>query len=259
MNLDLTKNTGWSTGFRNLLDKELRSWWGTRRWLVHLILWLVIETGFVLMISLEQRHDTTPARGLAEGLEVFFQAGGFFALIGAVLAAQGTIVGERHSGTAAWVLTKPTTRPAFVLSKFVGITLTFLLLSLVVPSVGLLAVFQAVWHTQPVPAHFLEAVGIQALHQTFYIAMTLMLGTLFGSRGPVAGLALGFWVSGNIVTNLLPKWVLLVMPWKLQAAAGAIANWQPLPVPLWIPCAATAAWTVLMLGVAIWRFGREEF
>lgn len=259
MTLTPTQSRGWATGFGNLMGKELRSWWGTRRWIVHLLLWLAVETGFVLLVSLEGRHEMTPAKGLAETLQIFFQAGGFFALIGAVLVAQGAIVGERSSGTAAWVLTKPTTRPAFVLSKFAAITGSFLLLSLVIPAIATLVVCQLVWHTVPVPAHMLEALGIQALHQTFYIALTLLLGTFFSSRGPVSGLALGFWVSGNIVTSLLPKWVVLAMPWTLQQGAAAISIWQPVPVPIWIPSAATAGWIVLILAVAVWRFGREEF
>lgn len=259
MTLIPTRNSGWSTGFGTLTAKELRSWWGTRRWAVHLVLWLVVETGFVLLVSLEGRHNMTPAKGLAESLQVFFQVGGFFALIGAVLVTQGAIVGERSSGTAAWVLTKPTTRAAFVLSKFTAITATFLLLSLVIPAIGSLIVCQAIWHSAPVTAHFLEAFGIQALHQTFYIALTLMLGTLFSARGPVSGLALGFWVAGNIAPNLVPKWVVLAMPWTLQQAAAAIATWQPVPVPIWIPSAATGAWIVIMLAVAVWRFNREEF
>ena len=33
---------GWRAGFGNFLDKELGSWWRTRRWLIHLVLWLVV-------------------------------------------------------------------------------------------------------------------------------------------------------------------------------------------------------------------------
>ena len=259
MTLDLTRSHGWSTGFGNLLDKELRSWWGTRRWLVHLILWLAVETGFILLISLEGRHEMTPARGVAESMQIFFQAGGFFAVIGAVLVTQGAIVGERSSGTAAWVLTKPTTRSAFVLSKFIGITTTFLVLSLVIPIIGVMIVCQVIWHATPEVVHLVEAVGIQALHQTFYVALTLMLGTLFQARGSVSGLALGFWLSGNILPSLIPAWIVVAMPWKLSEGAAAIATWKPYPIPLWIPAVATAGWVGLLLAVAIWRFGREEF
>lgn len=259
MSLTATRVAGWATGFGNMLDKELGSWWHTRRWLVHLILWQVVISGFILLISLEQRGESSPEGGVNEMMQVFFQAGGFFSLIGAVLASQGAIVGERRSGTAAWVLTKPTTRKSFVISKLVAITGTFLLLSLVLPSIVVLIICQLVWGQIPAPIHYVEAIGILALHQAFYIAGTLMLGTLFKARGPVAGAALGFWLSGQIIPNFAPKWLSLVMPWALARSAASIAVWQPIGFPLWIPVASTAGLGLIAVLVALWRFEREEF
>ena len=83
------------------------------------------------------------------------------------MVTQGAIVGERSYGTAAWVLTKPTTRKSFVLSKFVGTTGTFLLLSLVIPAVATLIVTKIIWGLLPGLDHFAQAVGLLALHQTF--------------------------------------------------------------------------------------------
>lgn len=259
MSLTPTETSGWTTGFGNLFGKEMRSWWRTKRWLVHVVLWQVVITGLILLISLESRNEGTPSSAIANVMEVFFQAGGFFSLIGAILVTQGAIVGERKSGTAAWVLTKPTTRKSFVLSKFVAITISFLFLSLVLTSVSVLIICKVVFGQIPVPAHFLEALGILALHQVFYIAATLMLGTLFNARGPVAGVALGFWLAGNILPNFAPKWLMMGTPWPLAAASASISVWKPLPMPLWIPSLATALLTVIMILVALWRFEREEF
>ncbi len=259
MSLTATRVTGWATGFGNMLDKEMGSWWRTRRWLVHLVLWQVVVSGFILLISLEQRGRSSPESGLNEVMQVFFQAGGFFSLIGAVLVSQGAIVGERRSGTAAWVLTKPTTRKSFVLAKLVAITGSFLLLSLVLPAAAVLIISQLVWGQIPPVVHYLEAVGILAVHQVFYIAVTLMLGTLFKARGPVAGVALGFWLSGQIIPNFAPKWLSLVLPWSLAPSAGSIAVWKPLGFPLWIPVVSTAGLAVIAVLLALWRFEREEF
>lgn len=253
------RSRGAFAGFRNLLDKELGSWWRTRRWLVHLVLWLVVINGFVTMIWLEGRREMTAEAGLQESTNIFFQVGGFFALIGAVLVTQGAIVGERRSGTAAWVLTKPVTRKAMVLSKLVGITASFLVLSLVIPAGVFLAEVRAFWGLGPALHHFAEGVGILALHQFFYVALTLLLGTLLQSRGAVAGAALGFWISGNILPNLVPKWVVTLMPWPLASAAGNIALWRPVPLPLWQPALASLGFTALFLVVGMWRFEREEF
>lgn len=257
MSLAATRVAGWATGFGNMLDKELGSWWRTRRWFVHLVLWQVVVSGFILLISLE--GEGSPASAVDEVMQVFFQAGGFFALIGAVLVTQGAIVGERRSGTAAWVLTKPTTRKTFVLSKLVAITGTFLLLSLVLPSIAVLIICQVVFGQIPGVTHYLEAVGILALHQSFYIALTLMLGTLFRARGPVAGAALGFWLAGNILPNFAPQWLMMVTPWPLARSAASLAVWKPIAFPLWIPVASTAGLGLIAVLVALWRFEREEF
>jgi ABC-2 type transport system permease protein len=259
MTLAPAVGTGWRAGFANLLDKELGTWWRTRRWMVHLVLWSGIIGFFCFVIWLEQRHDWDGARGLRESTQLFFQLGGFFALLGAVLVTQSAIVGERRSGTAAWVLTKPTTRAAFVLAKFAGITLSFLLLSLVIPALVWHLQIWLQWRTLPAPPHFLEAAGLLALHQVFYIALALMLGTLVSHRGAVAGAALGFWVAGNILPGMLPAWVGLVMPWMLVRSAASVALWQPVPIPVWQPALATALWTTGFVAVALWRFEREEF
>jgi len=259
MTLVASQSAGSLTGFGNLLDKEMASWWRTRRWLVHLVLWLAVIGGFLLLISVSEGRQANPANQIAETMEVFFQVGGFFGLIGAVLVTQGAIVGERTSGTAAWVLTKPTTRRSFVLSKLVAITFTFLLLSVVVPAIAALTICQVFWHGIPNLVHFSEALAILALHQTFYIALTLMLGTLFGSRGPVGGVSLGFWVAGAIMPNFVPIWVTLATPWLLAKGAASIAVWKPVGFPIWIPVLATSLLGVIAVVVALWRFEREEF
>lgn len=251
--------TGPLAGFGNLLDKELASWWKTRRWLVHLVLWPVVINLIPLITWLDGHREATGDRGIRESLEIFMQVGGVFALIGAVLVTQSSVVGERHSGTAAWVLTKPTSRKAFILSKFVAISCSFLLLSLVASSIVFWAQMGLTWKALPNFPHFLEAAGIVALHQVFYIALTLMLGTLFNSRGPVGGVAIGFFIAGAILPNFLPKWVPVFMPWMLVQGASKIANWEPFPIPLWIPSLCSAAFAAIFVSVALWRFEREEF
>ena len=193
MTLIATKATGWPTGFGNLLNKELDSWWRTRRWLVHLLLWLAVIAGFIL------------------------------------------------------------------LSKFVGITGTFLLQSLVVPAIVTLVVCRLVWGLLPGLNHFAEAIGILALHQTFYIALTLMLGTFFQSRGRSAGWRSGSGWPATSYRTSCPPWVTTAMPWSLARSASQIALWRPVGLPLWIPAAISAVLIVLMLLAALWRFEREEF
>ena len=256
--LTVTESSGWTAGFRTLLGKEMASWWRTRRWLVHLLLWPIAVTGIVFISGLEMRKSASPEKGLGEFMQIFFQLGGFFGLIGAIVVAQGAIVGERRMGTAAWVMTKPVSRHAFILSKLEATTVTFLLLSLVWPALVVLGESWFFWHQLPPQQAFWEAVGILAVHQVFYISLTIMLGTLFQSRGPVAGVALGFWIGGQIVMSMLPKWMILAMPWPIVQILADIALWKPIPFWIWRTVIAVLVWIVLFMGVALWRFSKEE-
>ena len=49
---------GWRTGFLNMLAKEHGVWWRTRRWAVHLVLWIVVTNGFLLLTFGD--HGPTP-------------------------------------------------------------------------------------------------------------------------------------------------------------------------------------------------------
>ena len=44
-------------GFGNLLQNETRAWWGTRKWLVHLLIWIVIINGFAGLIAWAEGQD----------------------------------------------------------------------------------------------------------------------------------------------------------------------------------------------------------
>jgi len=256
--LTLTQSSGWSAGFRTLVGKEMASWWKTRRWLIHMILWPIAINGIVFIVGMEMRKSGTPERGINEFMEIFFQLGGVFGMVGAIVATQGAIVGERRLGTAAWVMTKPVSRHAFVLAKFVANSFTFLILSVLWPALVVLGECWFFWHRLPPMSSFGEALGVLAIHQVFYLALTLMLGTLFQSRGPVAGVALGFWIGGQILMNFIPQWIVLLTPWPLVQALSSVALWHPVKFWIWQPVAAVVVWTVVFISVALWRFSREE-
>lgn len=258
--LQSVRAPAWRRGFANLLNNEHRLWWSTHKWLVHLLLWLVVLNGLSLLIGLADTYDATNPAPLYDTLvQVFFQVGTLATAVGVVITAQGVIVGEKQLGTAAWVLSKPVARGAFVLAKFVAYAASFLALAIVLP--GAIFYGESLLMTGRVPgaAAFLAGIGIMALHTLFYLALTLMLGTLFTSRGPVSGLALGALFAGSLLINLVPPAVLLALPWSLSASAAGLVLGTELPASWPVPVLATALWTVLLLGVALWRFGCEEF
>jgi ABC-2 type transport system permease protein len=258
--LQAVREASWRRGFANLLRNENRLWWGTRKWVIHLLLWLVVLNGLVLLVGLTDGQEVNNPVPIYDTLiQVFFQVGAFATAIGVVTTAQGAIVREKQLGTAAWILSKPVSRSAFVLAKFVGYALGFESLAILVPSAIFYGQSLLLAGRSPELAIFLAGVGVTMLHTLFYLALTLLLGTLFTTRGPIAGIAMGVLFAGFLLPNVLPQAVVLAFPWMLKDLAVGLVLGSALPAVWPVPVVATIVWTVLLVGVALWRFGREEF
>ena len=259
--LQFIREQGWRSGFKNLLWKENSLKWGGRRWIIPTVIWLAIINGFILLIAFAGKMDPSMAgqdiSSMAIG--VFIGIGVFATSIGIIVNAQGAIIREKQLGTAAWILSKPASRSAFVFSKWVAYSIASLILSLMLPAIVFLVQSQLFWGKIPSFVPFLEAWGIMVLHLQFYLALTLMLGTVFNARGAVAGISLGFMFSGSFMSLVLPPWISMLFPWSLQDLANAIAISSPLPGNWIVPVLASALWVPIFIGIAIWRFGREEF
>jgi ABC-2 type transport system permease protein len=195
----------------------------------------------------------------SQAIDVFVQIGIFATAIGVVIGAQGAIIREKQLGTAAWILSKPASRSAFILSKWVAYSISAGALSLGLTAIVFLIQSQLFWGTLPEPVPFLDALMLMFLNLQFYLTLTLMLGTLFNGRGAVAGIGLGFMFLGSLLSQLLPASISSLFPWTLQNLASAIALSNPLPVGWQIPIIATLIWIPIFIGIALWRFSREEF
>lgn len=252
---------GWRSGFGNLLWKENNLRWGGRRWIVPTLIWLAIINGFILLISVASETDPSMAAEDVPllAMELFIGLGMFASAIGVVVGAQGAIIREKQLGTAAWVLSKPASRSAFIFSKWIAFSLASTVQALAVPAGVFLVQSQLLWGQLPPLQPFLSAWLILVVHMLFYLSLTLMLGTIFSSRGGVAGISLGFMFAGSLLLNVLPSGAAMLFPWSLQQIAGMMGMGQSLPAGWQAPVIATALWIPVFLGIAFWRFGREEF
>ena len=235
-------------------------WWGTRKWLVHLLLWLVVLNGSILLVGLTEGREANLRVPVYDTLvQVFFGVGALATGIGVVTTAQGAIVREKQLGTAAWILSKPVSRSAFVLAKFVAYAISFLSLAIVLPSAIFYGESLLLAGRAPELAPLRAGVGLMALHTLFYLSLTLLLGTFYNTRGPIGGIAMGVLFAGFLPPNLVPQAVMLTLPWTLKNSAVGLVLASELPAVWIIPVIATALWSVVFVGVALWRFGREEF
>ena len=168
------RSRGWRMGLGNMLTKELAAWYRTRRWWVQGLVALLLMNG-VLALNMKESRDVINA-----GLN-FFATAAFLVPIAAISVAQDSILGERHSGTAAWVLTKPLRRPAFIMAKLMAHGLGLLLVWVVLPgAVAYLQITNAVKGLLPLSAMgWVQAMGLYYLNLLFYLTLALMLATLF--------------------------------------------------------------------------------
>jgi len=273
-NLELQKTKEWAglRGFSNLFHKENRAWWGTRRWWINALLWTVLLGGLTAIMLFAPNEEVLEASEaeiaqaggvlgytLWVGLNILFQFGIPVLAIGTIVLSQDLIIGERQNGVAAWLLSKPVTRRAYVLAKLVAHALPILALLVGLPSIvvyGLLSLRLGALFS---PMLFLSAVGIMTAHTLFYFTLTLMLGTLFNSRGPILGIALGSVLGGGLLGGLIPA-LFYVTPWKLADVAWATATGQAVPTELaFAPLIATVLWSVVFVFVALVKFERVEF
>ncbi len=270
----------WLGGFNNLWGKENRRWWGTRYWLVQLIIWVLIINGITFALyQLPAEEVYGPDSGAATvseqaeielmmqhpeliGLVPFMRLAGMGMVIGVLVIAQGAIIGEKQTGTAAWVLSKPVSRSGFILSKLAGFGLGILGVMCVLEGAIL---YVQIWLSTGVQIPVLQfagMLGLVFLDLLFFLTLSIMLGTFFNSRGALIGIPLILVFAPMIIPNI-PAWLIAIMPWNLlenltySALALTFVLGQPLPTI--VPIVATAGWCCVFILIAIWRFDREEF
>lgn len=256
----MVSERGWRRGLGSMLDNELARWWKTRMWWIQCLIWVGIIS-FPLGAILFDTPDVARSEVAAVMYAVF---AGLFPAVGVVIIMQGAVVGEKKDGTATWVLSKPVTRPAFIMSKVIANSLGVLATMVVLPGSVAYALHAVASGTPWNPLVFLAALGVIFLSNFFFLSLTLMLGTFFSSRGPVIGIALGLWLMQQYLVGLLPV-LRYLLPWNLVIP---IAKQVDAVVPClllgihnysYIPILVVALESILFVLIGLYRFNREEF
>jgi ABC-2 type transport system permease protein len=259
--LQMVNEPPWRSGFVNMLRKESGLWWGTRKWWVQSLTWFLILNGFViLLLWIVPAVDKEGAPRAAEVLDVFIQFLAAFGVFGVMILMQSVIVGEKKSGTAAWIMSNPISRNAFILAKLVANGVA--ILAIIVVLQGLIAYVQFSLHGDIVlrPNAFMAALGLQGLHMVFYLTLALMLGTFFQSRGPVIGISIAVLIGQDLIGQFIAMklaWFPTLMPMRLVDMTLPVAQGGTLSS--YTPVITTSLMSVLFVLLALWRFRREEF
>jgi len=262
--------TGWRTGLANLLGKENRAWWASRRWLVHSLVWAVVVNGllaFMLFVVPQAQakvlgDEVEIAEILTTGVQMLFQLAPFALALGAIILVHGAVIGERQLGVTEWLLSKPVSRPAYVLSKLFahGLGVLVILVGLQgAIAYGLLSL--AMGEPFPLLSYLVGMAGL-AVHTLFYLALTLMMGVLTANRNTVLGVSLGLLLGGLLIVQTVGGYLgtaVMLTPWGMAMVLPAAVLGLPLPLSIWLPIAVTAILSVIFVAVALARFERLEF
>jgi hypothetical protein len=248
---------GWRTGLANLLRKENRACWASRRWLVKSVLWIAGINGFtaLMMIVMPQYGDGDPVFWGVQGL---FKLGPLALAFGTIIMLQDAIIGERQLGVTEWLLSKPLSRPAYVLSKLFaqGFCILVILVGLQ-GAVGYGVLWLVMGQPFPLSLYLVGMAGL-AVHTLFYLALTLMMGVLAANRRVLLGVSQGLLLGGSLVIYV-PGTAMMATPWGLVNLLPVAVLGLPLPLSIWLPIGVTAVLTVVFVIVTLARFERLEF
>lgn len=260
--LERLPKRGWRSGLGELLKMELRRWWRTKKWWITGLVALGAMNGLLVLvyISTQTNMDAAQQLGLESGRDywpLYLQLAPMIAVIAAIILMQDVLIGETESGVAAWVLSKPVSRVAYVLSKLLGNVVGILLLLVALPSLVTYAfgslVVDGAW--MPLPPT-LAMIGMQCLMVLFYVTLTLALGAFLGNRVGTAGAAMLALFLQQTLVNIFPA-VAPYLPITVHAYSLGVVMGDPLPDVT--PLVAMVVWSAGFTALALWRFGREEF
>jgi ABC-2 type transport system permease protein len=238
------------------LRKEMKRHWSLRSILVQSAIWFFL-LNLVLALMLEVETNS-----IALGVTTFTFMVSMLAPFGIVLLTSGAIINEVKAGTAAWILSKPVSRPAFVISKLISIGVGFLVIVIILQ--GAIAFAQiSMYQGTPLPVgNFIGALMFLTLNITFYFTLTIMLSTMFTKRVPVIGIPVALIIIQIFTLTLLGEvaaWLPYLFPGMLNEIAIALILDSAAPSQWLLSVFMTLALSSLFIYLAIWSFNRKEF
>jgi ABC-2 type transport system permease protein len=194
------------SGYRELLEKEVVEAWRTHKVVMVAALYVVLGIASPLIIRYlpELQAMFGPANeelglgelGLADAIDLLARDLTQFGSIAAVLLAMGNVAGERERGTLAVVLSRPLSRTAFLVAKFVGLAMVLGLGTIL----GVLATFlySGLLFGPTDPLAWLQVAMLLLLAVLVPAAITFLGSVLAGSS--LGAAAIG--VAGLVILSL---------------------------------------------------------
>jgi ABC-2 type transport system permease protein len=252
------------SGLRLLLRKELLEQVRTMRLFIVMIVFALF--GLISPLTAKYLPDIVkalagnqlalpiiPTPTVADAIDQFLKNLDQFGVLTAILLAMGAVATEKDRGTAAFVMTKPVSRAAFLVAKLVAIGANLLL---AIAVAGALAYYYTLVLFEPLPVGGYAAMCLLLWLSIYvYAALTFLGSTLAGSAAGGAGLGIVFLVI-TLILSALPR-VGDYMPQALLGPARALALGLP-PSDLATPLIASVGIIVAATALSWLSFRRQE-
>jgi ABC-type transport system involved in multi-copper enzyme maturation permease subunit len=247
-------SVGFLPGFGGLLRKEITEWRrGRRTWIVFLV-----STAFMTLTALntwlqanlpEEATEGAPAPVLDPFMNLLTGVSSQIFVIAAIFAVMAIITAERESGTLAWTASKPVSRSAIWLSKFVASSAVMWVVAAIIPLAATVALVLALYGPLPVLPVIMLAVGM-GMAIVLYVAVALAASTFVTSQAAVAGISIGFIFLPQFLGLFVPNMEVLpqsILQWSMMTAAG-----EPVGV------ASVISWAVTVIALVVLSVRRME-
>lgn len=247
------KEGGKFQGLKNLMRTEISRWKRTGGWWLQLLAILGMANGITFMAILGSGDPEI-------GLMIFPLMAGLYIPLVAMTSVQGAIVAERTEGTAAWVLSKPVTRHAFITSKFLTNMISITISMVLAPFLLIYVEFNLLG----IPASFLGtmiAAGFFWMWCMFWLTLALMLGTILKTRKSVMYVMLTIYILFFGVGDQIPAIINPLMFWPQSGSTGQLSMMSDQimgTLNLNLAPVVIMACSILFLAIAIKKFLKLE-
>ncbi len=194
-------------GLGNLLRTEISRWRHSLSWWLQIFAILIFANGITFVAVLGSGGDKSI------GLMMFPLMSGMYVGLSAMTMVMGAIVKEKEEGTAAWVLSKPVTRVAFMSSKFITNCISMTLSLVFIPWIVAFFEFSLLGIPNISLAGTFLTMGVYWAWSMFWLTLALMLGSILSSRRSV------MYVMITVFFSLI--------------FGGSYLPWQITPVSFW--------------------------
>ena len=248
--------------FGVLLKKEITEQWRTRQLPAAAVIFLLLGLGSpviakytpdIVKMAAGSINIPVPTPTSKDAVAQLVKNLNQFGVLTAVLLAMGSVAREKESGTAAFVLSKPVSRGAFLGAKFGGIVLTMASAAL---TCGVAAYLYTDLLFAPLSGIGFAAACLVILLGLLEIAAVTFFGSaLMGSATPAAGLGLVTVIATGVVSSI-PQ-VARFTPFGLNRLASDLALDQVGTGWGW-PLIANGGLVLVALAASWFVFRRQE-